>query len=53
MGGGAMMARNRTYAKAFHSQTFGGVVAVESGGNGYEDDELECQRIYTILQSRG
>ena len=52
-GGTPMTTRSRTYAKAFHSQTFGGMMAVENGGHGYEDEELEFERINTIVQSRG
>lgn len=48
-----MMTRSRTYAKAFHSQKFGGVMAVESYEEGLEKEELEFQRVYSVMQNRG
>ena len=43
-GGGASATRSRTYAKAFHSQTFGGVMAVDQREADLEDEELELKK---------
>lgn len=52
-GGRHMVTRSQTHAKAFHSQKFGGIMAVDSREAENVDENLEFEKVYVVLQSRG
>lgn len=51
-GGGPVNTRSRTYIKAFHRQTFGGVLTVKNSEDDLEAEEWEFQRIFVVMQNR-
>ena len=52
-GGNPMVTRSKTYARAFHSQRFGGVMEVNQREEDLADKDQEFERVYMVLQNIG